>query len=128
MAWRLFADERFASAMCNHQTFEQRVTREPIRAMQSGAADFTDRVQSRQRGRAVHVGLDSTALIMRSRHDGDRLLRHVDAETQARLVNVRKTLAQELRRLLRDVEVDALRAGAFHLSVDRARNDVPWRE
>ena len=42
-------------------------------------------------GRAVHVRLHAAALVMRRRHDRDRLLRHVDAVAQAGLVNVRET-------------------------------------
>ena len=97
MRRRLVAQQRFARAMRDDQAFEQRIARQPIRAVQTGAGHFADRVKPGQTGRAVHVGLDSAALIMRRRHDRDRLLRHVDPEAQAGLVNVRETLLQELR-------------------------------
>ncbi len=41
---------------------------------------------------------------------------------------MRKALLNELRRLVRDIEKYALRAGTFDLGVDRARYDVPRRE
>ena len=78
--------------MRDHQPFEQRIAGQAIRAVQAGAADFADRVQSRQSRRAIDVRLHSAALIMRRRHDRDRLLRDVDAELQASLVNVRESV------------------------------------
>ena len=83
--------------MGDDQAFEERIARQAIRAVQAGAGHFADRIQARQAGRAIHVGFDSAALVMGRRHDRDRLLRHVDAVTQAGLVNVRETLLQELR-------------------------------
>ncbi len=114
--------------MRHDQALEQRIARQAIRAVQSGAGHFADRVKSGQRRRAIHVGLDSAALIMRRRHHRDRLFRHVDAEPQTGFVNVREPFAQEFRRLVRDIEINTLRAGALHLGVDRAGHDVARRE
>ena len=46
---------------------------------------------------------------MRCRHNRDRLLRHIDPESQASLVNVRETLPNEFRRLMRDVQKHTFR-------------------
>ena len=114
--------------MRHDQALEQRIARQAIRAVQTGAGHFADRVKTGQRRGPVHVGLDAAALIMRGRDHRDRLFRHVDPETQAGFVNVRETLPQELGRLVRDIEKDALRARALDLRVDRAGHDVPRRE
>ena len=61
---------------------------------------------------------------MRRRHDGNRLFRDVNAIAQARFVNVRKPFDDEFRGLARDVQQHMIRAGFFHLAVNRARHDV----
>ena len=65
---------------------------------------------------------------MRRRHDRNRLLRHVDPESLARLVNVRESLADELRRFVGDIQKHALRAGALDLRIDRTGHDVARSE
>ena len=65
---------------------------------------------------------------MRRGNYRDRLLRHIDPETEAGFVNVRETLLQELGRPVGDVEEDALGARAFDLRVDRAGHDIPRGE
>ncbi len=65
---------------------------------------------------------------MRRRHDGNRLFRDVNAVAQARLVNVRKALDDELLRLVRDVEQHIVRAVFFHFAVNGAGDDVARRE
>src|SRR5437879_8336500 len=65
---------------------------------------------------------------MRRRHNRDWLLRHVDPKPQARLINMRKALLNELRRLVRDIQKHALRAGTLDLGVDRTCHDVARRE
>src|SRR3954466_2282628 len=61
---------------------------------------------------------------MRRGHDGDGLLCDVQAEAEAGLVNIWEPVADELRRLMRNIEVDAAGAGALHLGVDRPGYDV----
>ena len=61
---------------------------------------------------------------MRRRHHGDRLLGHVDAETQAGIVNIREPFTQKFHRLVRDIEKNALRAGTFDFRIDRTRDNV----
>ena len=114
--------------MREDKSFEERIAREAIRAVQPGASHLADRIESRQAGGAVHVGFDSAALIMRRRYDRDRLLRHIDPVTQAGFVNVRETFLQKFSRLMGDIEINALRAGAFHLGIDRPGHDIARRE
>src|SRR5689334_18558888 len=128
MRRRMAADERLTGPVGEYQPFEQGIARQPVRSMQTGAGNLSDRVQTRQAGRAIHVGLDPPALIMRRWNHWNRLLRHVDPITKAGLVYVREALLQELSRLMGNVEVNALRPGTFHLSVDRPGDDIAWRE
>ena len=55
-------------------------------------------------------------------------MRHVDAELEALGVDGGKAILQELAALVRDVEVDAFRAGALDFRVDGAGDDVARRE
>jgi len=70
--------------------------------------------------RAVQVGDHAAAGVVRSRHHGNGLLGHVDAQLQAAGVDVGEVLLDETQRLVRDVQVDAVEAT---LSSSRSR----WR-
>ncbi len=96
--------------------------------MEARAGGFADGVESAQAGFAVEVGLHPAALVVCCWDDGNRLLRDIDAELQARLVDVRESGTHEIRRLVRDVDVHALAARTFHLGVDRAGDHVARRE
>ena len=110
------------------QRFQQRIARQPVRAVQAGAGDFADGIKAGDLRLAIHIRQHAAALVMRRRHDRDRFLGDVDAVLQAGLVNVRKTFDDEARRLVRDVEQHVIRAALLHLAVDRARHDVARRE
>ena len=56
---------------------------------------------------------------MRRRHYWNGLPAHVDSELQTSLENVREPFAQERFGLVRDIEVNALRAAALNLGVNR---------
>ncbi len=77
--------------------------------MQAGAGNLANRIQPRQSRRTIEVSFDSAALIMRCRHNRDCLLRHVDPEPQACLVNMWETLPNEFRRLVCDVQKHTFR-------------------
>src|SRR4029453_13282175 len=79
-------------------------------------------------GRALPVFFNSATLVVRRGYNRDGFLRHVDSIAQTRLVNVGEAFLQEFARLMCDVEIDTLRAGALHLGVDCTRHDVAWRE
>ena len=104
---------------------EQRIARQPVRAVQAGAGHFTDGIEPRNLGFAVHVRHDAAALVVRRRNDRDGLPGDVDPVLEAGLVDVRKPLENKLRRPVRDIEHDEIRAALFHLAVDGARDDVP---
>src|SRR5213593_3044845 len=111
-----------------HQAFQQRIARETICSVQSGTRHLADRIQPRQTRRAINACFDSTAWITRRRHDWNRLLRHVDPEPQACLINVREALANEYRRFVRDIQKHAFRARPLDLRVDGPRRDIAGSE
>ena len=92
----LFADQGLAGAMCHDQPLEEGIARQAIRAVQTVAGHFADRIKTGQRRRPIHVRFDAAALIVRGGDNRDRLLGHIDPETQAGFVNMRKTLLQKL--------------------------------
>lgn len=108
--------------------FEQRIAGQPVGAMQAGAGHFAHCIQAGNVGAPGQVGDDAAAGKVHGRHDGDRLLRNVDAQLEAARVDGREVLHQEFRRLVADVEIDVIEAPFLHLEVDRARHDVAWRQ
>src|SRR2546421_4359286 len=92
--------------------------------MQAGASDFTNGIQAGQISRAVYVGLNSAALIMRRRHYRNRLLGHVDSKAQTSLENIRESFAQEFYRLVGDIEEEAMRARTLELGLDGSCDKV----
>src|SRR5258708_6116537 len=92
--------------------------------MQAGAGYFAHGIKPRNFRRAIQARKDPAALIMRRRNDRNGLLGDVDAETQAGLINVRKSFNEERGGLVRNVEQDVVGATAFHLIVNRAGHDV----
>ena len=96
--------------------------------MKAGAGALADGPEAGDRRPPLEVRRDAAAHEVRRRHDGDGLLRDVDAPAQALLVDVREALPDERGLLVGDVEEHVVRAGLLHLEVDRARDDVARRE
>ena len=65
---------------------------------------------------------------MRGGHDGNRLLRDIDAQFQAAPINIGKVLLQEIGRLVGDIEINAIQPAFFHFKVDRTGDDVARRK
>jgi hypothetical protein len=65
---------------------------------------------------------------MRRRHDGNGGLRHVDAEREARRVDVWEVVDEKPLPEMPHVEEGAIVAAALQLRVDAARHDVAGRE
>ena len=77
--------------------FEQRIARQTVRPMQSGAAHLAHGAKPPDARGPVHIGQHATTLIMSGRHDRDRLLGDIDADITAGFLNVRKVTGNELR-------------------------------
>jgi hypothetical protein len=85
------------------ERFEQGVTCEAVRAMQSGKAAFSERVELADVRAPMRIDDNSATGIVRRRNDRDRLARHIVAVRSAGFEHVRKTLADHLPRLVADV-------------------------
>ncbi|MNN22081.1 hypothetical protein D3C81_1354250 [compost metagenome] len=96
--------------------------------MQAGEAGLADGVQPRHVGVATVVDHHPTAGVVGCRHHRDRLAGDVDAEGQAAFVHGGEVALDELGRLMRDVQVHAVHAQAFHLVVDGAGHDIAGRQ
>src|SRR5437763_9454313 len=98
------------------QRFEQRIAREAISSMQTGASDLANRVKTRNVRSAIHIGHHSAALVMCRGHDRDRFARHICAVLETRLINIWEPFANELRWPVRNIEQDVIRATLLHFT------------
>ena len=89
--------ERQRGAVREDHALEQRVRREPVRAVQARVRALADRPEAGDRRAPVEVGRDAAADVVRGGDDGDRLRRDVDAVAQALGVDVGKVLLDEAR-------------------------------
>ena len=92
--------------------------------MQAGLGALARRIEPRQIGAAGQIHHDAAAGVMLRGHHRHRLARHVDAQALELLVDVGEVAADELGRLVRNVEVDEIEAGPLDLGIDRARDDI----
>src|SRR5690606_32516790 len=90
--------------------------------------DLADGPEPRQGGRAVDVGLDPAALVVRGGDHGNGLLGDVDIDAETGVVDIGEARANEIGGLVGDVEKDAGAARFFDLLVDRPGDDVPRGE
>ena len=115
-------------AAAEHQCVEQRVRAEAVAAVDRHARDLARRVEARDLGEPVDVGLDAAHRVVVARLDVDRLAGDVDAgEVAADVHDLPQRLVDPLPRHLRDVERDrAVREPAplVDLGLLRARDDV----
>ena len=93
--------------------------------MQPGIGHLADGVEAGDVGLAVVVDHHAATGVVGRRDDGHRLLGDVDTDREAALINGREVLDDEIRRLVADVQIHAIRPEALHLVVDGAGDDVP---
>ncbi len=96
--------------------------------MQAGAGGLADRVQALEVGSAGEVGEHAAAGVVRGGHHRNRRAGDVDPQLQTAGVDGGEVGADEVGRLVRDVQVDAVQPVALHLEVDRAGHDVARRQ
>ena len=106
---------------------EQRIARQAVGPVKPGARHFTDRIEPADVGAPLQIRDDPPASVVGRRNHGDRIGRHVDTEGEADPVDVGKTLLDEGRALVRDVEEYVFISCAFELSVDRPGDDIAGR-
>ena len=68
-----------SAALPGDKGFGQRVRRQPVRTVDSGARSFADGQQTGNFGAPVHIGSDASAVVMRTGRDGDGLGARVDS-------------------------------------------------
>src|SRR5574341_946709 len=111
-----------------HQSLQKRIARQPIRAVEAGAADFTRRIQAFDIGFAVNICDHAATLIMGGRDYRDRRARHIKTKLEALGIYVRKTAFNEFSILMSEIQPDTVGARLLHLCVDRPGNNVARRK
>src|SRR5580704_3569214 len=96
--------------------------------MEARARALADRPQARNGRATFEIRRYAAAHEMRSRYDRDGLSRNVDAPAQALLIYIRKALADECRRLVRDVQKHVLGSRFLHLEIDGPCSHVTGRQ
>jgi len=87
--------------------FQQRVAREPVRAVQAGVRDLTDCPQLRHARAAVEIHCDAAHVVVRGTGHGDRLAKRIDAVFLAVSPGRRKRLGEFHPAQRRRIEPDA---------------------
>ena len=82
---------RLPGAAADHQSLQQAVGRQPVRAVHARAGHLARGEQAGKIGAAVHIGDHATAAVVRPRHHRNRLARRVDARRPARRGDRRET-------------------------------------
>ncbi len=93
--------------------------------MQAGEAGFAERVQPGHVGAPVAVDDHAAAGVVRRRHHRNRIAGDVQPQLQALGVHGGEVLDDEIRRLVADVQIQAVRAQTLHFMVYGARHHVP---
>lgn len=114
--------------MRKNGSFQQGIAGQAIGSVEAGAGDFADGVETRERRGAIDVGLHAAALIVSRGNHWNGFPSGVDAVIEASLINVGKSLLQELLGVLSHVEENAAAAGALHFRIDGSRHDVARRQ
>ncbi len=96
--------------------------------MQAGKRCLPDRVEVEQVGLPVVIHHDSPAGVVGRRYHGDRLFGDVDTEFQTAGFDRREMFADELGRLVADIQIEAVAAEALHFMVDGPGHNVARRQ
>ena len=78
--------------MAEHEALGERVRREPVGAVQTGARAFADRVQPGERRAPVEIGRDAAHRVVRSRRDRHEIAARIDARLAERRRDVWKAI------------------------------------
>src|SRR5690625_4746094 len=96
--------------------------------MQASMRGFANGIEARDISLTIQIGLHSTAGVVSSRHNRQRLLCHVEAEFQTTLINSGKVALDEICRAMAEVQQDIIGAQALHLMIDSPGDNVAWRK
>jgi len=101
------------------------IARQAVGPVQTRAGHLACRKEPVHAGLAVAVHHNSAAEVMGGGDDGNGLFGHVDAKTEAAVVDGGEAIHQITPVPMADVENHAVVAGFLELGVDRSRHDVP---
>src|SRR5690606_12226888 len=79
-------------------------------------------------GLPLQVSHDAAAGVMRCGHNGNRLLRDVDAQGKAMLIDIWKLFSNETFFLMSNIQIKMISTETLHLMVDSSGNNIPWRQ
>src|SRR5437588_4065772 len=120
------APDVFRGARAEHQRFDQRIRRETVCAMQTGAGAFAHAPQSRKRRAPSMITRYATHVIVRCRGDRNWLRRRIDTGVAACGIDGRKSRRKTVAESLAAIEVNA--ATQHDLAMYGAGHHVAWRE
>jgi hypothetical protein len=118
---------RNSRACAEHDTFQQRITRETIRAVHAGAGYFSGREQTIEVRYPVEIRVNAAHRIVRRGMNGRGSRRDVQPETHAGLIDAGKALPDESAVEMGQVEVN-VRTRSIHFPDDRSGNDIARRK
>ncbi len=118
------AGEVGGDALGEDEAFEERVGRQPVRAVHAGAGDLAARVQPRHGRASVQVRAHSARGVVRGRCHGDRLGHRVDAVRPAGGQDRGEAVLPHLRAEVPGVEVHVLGVLFAHAPQDALGDDV----
>ena len=107
------------------QGLQQGVAGQAVGAVEAGHGHLPHRVEVGDVGPAPNVRHHPAAHVVGRGHHRDGLGGDIDPVLQALLIDVGEAALDEVRRLVADVQVDAVGAGLFHLQVDGPGHRVP---
>jgi hypothetical protein len=94
----------------------------------ASARDLSGSDQSGERCSAIRIRQHTAAAVVRGRHDRNRFVQDIDAARIAFREYTRESRDDLVARQWRQIEHHIGVAGRFEREVDRARDDVAWRE
>ncbi len=116
------------STVPEDERLEQRITRQAVRAMDASARDLTAGVEPVHGRPRVHIGQHAAAAIVRRWHDRYPILRYINADRQALLIDVRKPLPNLLGVEMSHIQENAFVIALFQLRIDCPGDDISRRE
>ena len=109
-----------------YHSFEKRVRRQAVRPVDTGASDFADGPQIRDRRAAPLVHRHAAHVVVLSRRDRNEVACRVDSRRHAARINRRESFLERVANRFARVEEGAAPGRDF--SKDSARHHVAWGE
>ena len=118
----------FTGAFAEDEGFDEGIGGEAVGAVEAGVGDFADGVEVLDGGLAEEVGDDAADHVMRGWVDRDGLLRRIDVEGHAHVVDAGEAVAEGVFGHVAGIEKDMGELGFGHLCEHGAGDDIARRE